>query len=196
MKTLLVALAAMVALFAAAPAHAKPQTAVFAGGCYWCMEHDMKAIPGVTAVMSGFTGGRTKNPTYAQVVTETTGHYEAVRVTYEDTKISYEQILQRYWRLIDPTDDDGQFCDRGSSYKAAIFVTPEQKAAAEASKEALIKSGRINGKVITQILPLGAFYATDRQDHINYSERSKLSYQMYRTGCGRDARLRQVWKAS
>lgn len=196
MKTFIAALGAIAALIIAAPAQAKPQTAVFAGGCYWCMEHDMKAIPGVTAVMSGFTGGTTKNPTYADVVTETTGHYEAVRITYEDTKISYEQILQRYWRLIDPTDNGGQFCDRGPSYKAAIFVTPEQKAAAEASKDALIKSGRIQGKVVTQILPLGPFYATDREDHINYSERSKIAYQMYRSGCGRDAKLKQVWKSS
>jgi peptide-methionine (S)-S-oxide reductase len=193
MRSLIFALAAAFAAMVT-PAFAATQTAVFAGGCYWCMEHDMKAIPGVTSVTSGFTGGKTKNPTYADVVTETTGHYEAVRITYDDTKVSYSGILTRYWRLIDPTDDGGQFCDRGPSYKAAIFVTPAQRADAEASKEALIKSGKINGKIVTQILPLGVFYRTDRKDHDNYAERSKLQYQLYRSGCGRDARLRQIWK--
>jgi peptide-methionine (S)-S-oxide reductase len=108
--------------------------------------------------------------------------------------VNYAGILTRYWRLIDPTDDGGQFCDRGPSYKAAIFVTPAQNADAEASKDALIKSGKINGKIVTQILPLGVFYATDRKDHIDYAEKSKLAYQMYRTGCGRDSRLREIWK--
>lgn len=193
MRFLIFAIAAAFSAMAA-PAFAATQTAVFAGGCYWCMEHDMKAIPGVTSVTSGFTGGTLKNPTYADVVTESTGHYEAVRITYDDTKVNYAGILTRYWRLIDPTDDGGQFCDRGPSYKAAIFVTPAQKADAEASKAALIKSGKINGKIVTQILPLGVFYPTDRKDHIDYAEKSKLAYQMYRSGCGRDARLRQIWK--
>lgn len=192
MRFLLAALAASFAFVA--PALAATKTAVFAGGCYWCMEHDMKAIPGVTSVTSGFTGGRTKNPTYADVITETTGHYEAVRITYDDTKVTYAGILTRYWRLIDPTDDGGQFCDRGESYRAAIFVTPEQRADAEASKQALIKSGRIGGDIVTQILRLGVFYPTDRKDHYDYAERSRIAYQLYRTGCGRDARLKQIWK--
>ncbi|MES1203649.1 MAG: peptide-methionine (S)-S-oxide reductase MsrA [Pseudomonadota bacterium] len=192
MRFLIFAIAALATM--AVPAFAATQTAVFAGGCYWCMEHDMKAIPGVTSVTSGFTGGTLRNPTYADVVTETTGHYEAVRITFDDAKVSYAGILTRYWRLIDPTDAHGQFCDRGPSYRAAIFVTPAQKAAAEASKEALIKSGKINGKIVTRILPLGVFYPTDREDHIDYAERSKFAYQIYRTGCGRDAKLKAIWK--
>ncbi|HWA21977.1 MAG TPA: peptide-methionine (S)-S-oxide reductase MsrA [Caulobacterales bacterium] len=192
MRFLFFAIAALAAT--AIPAFAATQTAVFAGGCYWCMEHDMKAIPGVISVTSGFTGGTLRNPTYADVVTETTGHYEAVRITYDDAKVTYAGILTRYWRLIDPTDARGQFCDRGPSYRAAIFVTPEQRAVAEASKEALIKSGKINGKIVTQILPLGVFYPTDREDHIDYAERNKFAYQMYRTGCGRDTRLKAIWK--
>jgi peptide-methionine (S)-S-oxide reductase len=127
---------------------AERQQAVFAGGCFWCMEHDMQGIPGVTKVESGYTGGWLKNPRYEDVVKETTGHYEAVRVTFDTDKISYEQLLARYWPLVDPTDDEGQFCDRGPSYRPAIFVTPTQKAAAEASKQKIVASGRVNGKVL------------------------------------------------
>src|SRR5262245_37927579 len=108
------------------PPPAKTAQAVLAGGCFWCMEHDMKAIPGVLKVESGYTGGKEKNPTYEQVSRHRTGHYEAVRVTYDPARVTYDQILTRFWKLIDPTDDAGQFCDEGPQYRSAIFVTPEQ----------------------------------------------------------------------
>lgn len=172
---------------------ARVEEAVFAGGCFWCMETDMGAIPGVVEVTSGYTGGTLPNPSYEDVLTERTGHYEAVRVRYDPSRITYRQLVDRYWRLTDPTDADGQFCDRGPSYRPAIFVTPEQRADAEASKAALVASGRVNGAVITPILPLGPFYEAEDY-HRDYARRNPLRYSAYRTGCGRDARLRQVWR--
>ena len=189
-------------LFACAPAEqsqaqtpppVRVEEAVFAGGCFWCMETDMKAVPGVIEVMSGYTGGALRNPSYEDVLTERTGHYEAVRVRYDPSRITYRQLLDRYWRLTDPTDAGGQFCDRGPSYRPAIFVTPGQRADAEASRAALIASGRVNGQVITPILPLGAFYEAEEY-HRDFARRNPLRYSAYRTGCGRDARLREVWR--
>jgi peptide-methionine (S)-S-oxide reductase len=187
-------LIALFALLLAPLAHAQEkQQAVFAGGCFWCMEHDMQGIPGVLSVESGYTGGKEKNPTYLQVARHQTGHYESVRVTFDPAKITYEQILSRYWPLIDPTDASGQFCDRGQSYAPAIFATPAQKAAAEASKQKVIDSGRVNGKVIVPILPLGDFWPAEEY-HRDYAKRNKADYDDYRAGCRRDQRLAQVWK--
>ena len=187
-------LLACLALLLAPLAHAQErQQAVFAGGCFWCMESDMGHIPGVISVESGYTGGKEKNPTYEQVARHLTGHYEAVRVTFDPKKITYEQLLGRYWPLIDPTDADGQFCDRGQSYAPAIFASPSQKAAAEASKKAVVASGRVNGKVIVPILPLGDFWPAEEY-HRNYAKRNKADYDAYRQGCRRDQRLAQVWK--
>lgn len=190
-KILLAAIAALFAL--AAPAMAKTQTAVLAGGCFWCMEHDMGAIPGVISVMSGYTGGASKNPTYEEVSSEKSGHYEAVRVTFDDEKISYAALLERYWRLIDPTDNRGQFCDRGPSYRSAIFASPEQLTAAQASKAALEKSGKLRGKVLTPVVPLQPFYNAEEY-HRDYAKRNAFQYNIYRSGCGRDARLKAIWK--
>lgn len=176
----------------AALAQEKAQ-AVFAGGCFWCMESDMGHIPGVISVESGYTGGKEKNPTYRQVAMHQTGHLEAVRVTYDPKKLTYEQLLSRYWPLVDPTDANGQFCDRGHNYMPAIFVTPEQKAAAEASKEKIIASGRVNGKVIVPILPLGEFWPAE-EFHRDYAKRNKADYDAYREGCQRDFILSKVWK--
>lgn len=165
------------------------ETAIFAGGCFWCMEHDMGAIPGVIDVMSGYTGGARRNPTYQNHE----GHFEAVRVRYDANRISYAQLLERYWPLTDPTDSGGQFCDRGHSYQPAIFVTPAQRPIAEASLRALRASGRVNGTIITPILPVSAF--TDAEAyHRDYARRNPGRYAAYRQGCGRDARLRQVWR--
>jgi peptide-methionine (S)-S-oxide reductase len=172
-----------------APPPAGLQEAVFAGGCFWCMEHDMGAIPGVVEVMSGYTGGRNANPTYENHP----GHYEAVRVRFDPSVITYAQLLERYWPLVDPTDDGGQFCDRGSSYRTAIFVTPAQRAEAEASKAAIIASGRVNGQVVTPILNLGRFTEAEEY-HRDYARRNPTRYAMYRAGCGRDRVLRQVWR--
>ncbi|MGE0740707.1 MAG: peptide-methionine (S)-S-oxide reductase MsrA [Hyphomonadaceae bacterium] len=182
---------------ATAQAQTRPQgemqEAVFAGGCFWCMEHDMGAIPGVTSVESGYTGGTLANPSYEDVLTERTGHYEAVRVRFDSSRISYRQLVDRYWRYTDPTDEGGQFCDRGPSYRPAIFVTPDQRADAEASKAAVIASGAVNGRVITQVLTLGPFYQAEEY-HRDYARRNRTRYAAYRAACGRDARLRQVWR--
>jgi peptide-methionine (S)-S-oxide reductase len=185
---------AFIALLLAPLAHAQErQQAVLAGGCFWCMEADMGYIPGVISVESGYTGGKEKNPTYMQVARHQTGHYEAVRVTFDPAKITYEQLLSRYWPLIDPTDASGQFCDRGQSYAPAIFAAPSQKAAADTSKQQVIASGRVNGKVIVPILPLGDFWPAEDY-HRDYAKRNKADYDAYRQGCRRDQRLAQVWK--
>jgi peptide-methionine (S)-S-oxide reductase len=177
----------------AAPARAAPtETAIFAGGCFWCMESDMKAIPGVVSVESGYTGGSLKNPHYQDVITEQTGHYESVRVKFDPASISYRQLLDRYWKLVDPTDSGGQFCDRGPSYRPAVFVNgPEQQKAAEESRAAAAKKLK-TGRMLTQILPATTFYPAE-EEHRDYAKRHSLSYEMYRTGCGRDARLAAVW---
>jgi peptide-methionine (S)-S-oxide reductase len=168
------------------------QTAVFAGGCFWCMESDMKSIPGVVAVMSGYTGGTVKNPSYQQVSSETTGHYESVKVTFDASKLSYQQLLARYWKLVDPTDDGGQFCDRGPSYKPAIFVNgPDQRRIAEGSRT--VAAGNLKtGTMKAQILDLGPFYPAEDY-HRDFATLHHDEYEIYRTGCGRDARLEQVW---
>jgi peptide-methionine (S)-S-oxide reductase len=172
-----------------APLPAAQQEAVFAGGCFWCMEHDMGALPGVVSVMSGYTGGRNANPTYENHP----GHFEAVRVRFDPNVITYRQLVDRYWQFTDPTDNSGQFCDRGSSYRPAIFVTPTQRADAEASKAAIIAGGHVNGTVITSVLDLGPF--TEAEDyHRDYARRNPAHYAAYRAGCGRDARLREVWR--
>ena len=171
---------------------AKLESAIFAGGCFWCMESDMKAIPGVVSVESGYTGGTLKNPTYQDVITEKTGHYESVRVKFDPAKITYRQLLDRYWKLVDPTDDGGQFCDRGPSYRPAVFVNgPAQQKAAEASRAAAAKNLK-TGRMLTQILPATTFYPAEEY-HRDFAKRHALQYEMYRTGCGRDARLAQVW---
>jgi peptide-methionine (S)-S-oxide reductase len=203
MTRLLALFALVLAACTAPPAQSQPaaraapkgavETAMFAGGCFWCAEHDFKAIPGVIAVESGYTGGHLANPTYEDVVTETTGHYESVRVRFDSGVITYRHLVDRYWRLIDPTDAGGQFCDRGPSYRAAIFVTPAQRADAEASKAALEASNRLTAPVVTQILPAQRFYPAERY-HQSYAEKNAIRYNVYRAGCGRDARLRQVWR--
>ncbi|MBL8558011.1 MAG: peptide-methionine (S)-S-oxide reductase MsrA [Hyphomonadaceae bacterium] len=193
-------LAVLVLAACSAPAQSQPkerpavtQEAVFAGGCFWCVEHDFKAIPGVVEVLSGYTGGHTANPTYEDVITETTGHYEAVRVTFDPARISYRQLVDRYWRLIDPTDSGGQFCDRGPSYRSAIFAAPSQRADAEASKAALVASNRLTAPVVTPVLPLARFYPAEEY-HRDYARKNAIRYNTYRAACGRDARLRQVWR--
>jgi peptide-methionine (S)-S-oxide reductase len=188
-------LIAVLALILSPTAFAKTEQAVFAGGCFWCMETDMQAVPGVIEVMSGYTGGALKNPTYQDVLTERTGHYEAVRVTYDSDKITYEQLLSKYWLLVDPTDAGGQFCDRGPSYRSAIFVMADQKEVADASKQKLDKSGKLRKPVVTQVLPLGDFWPAEDY-HRNFAKKNSESYHAYRTGCGREATLKNVWKAN
>ncbi len=177
------------ASFAAA---APLQSAVFSGGCFWCMEHDMKAIPGVVSVQSGYTGGRVDHPTYEQVSSETTGHYESVKVTFDPAKIDYGFLLYRYWKLVDPTDDGGQFCDRGPSYRPAIFVANDQQRKIALQSEADAQKRLKHGRIIVPVLPLKAFWPAEEY-HRDYADTHALEYQLYRAGCGRDATLRKVW---
>jgi len=180
-------------LLAAGPAltAARLQTAVFAGGCFWSMQHDMEHIPGVVSTEVGYSGGHTKNPTYQDVVTETTGHFESIKITYDPAKISYPQLLTRYFHTTDPTDDGGAFCDRGPSYRPAIFVAdPAQRKAAEQAKAQA--EAKLKQKVVTQILPLGPFYPAEGY-HQHYSDKNPGPYGVYREGCGKDRRIKALW---
>jgi peptide-methionine (S)-S-oxide reductase len=177
----------------ARPRPAHTETAVFAGGCFWSAESDIEHVPGVVEAVSGFTGGRVANPSYELVTTGATGHVEAVRVTYDPSRISYAALVRRFLRTIDPTDAGGQFCDRGPNYRTAIFVaSPAQRRAAEA---ALAEANRIlHGRVVTPVRAAAPFYPAEAY-HQDYARRNSLSYGLYRRGCGRDARLREVWGA-
>ena len=156
------------------------------------MESDMKAIPGVVSVQSGYTGGTVAYPRYEDVTTETTGHYESVQVTYDPSRLSYAALLARYWKLVDPTDDGGQFCDRGPSYRPAIWVdNAEQRKIAEASRDIAAKNLK-TGTMKEKILPLQRFWPAEEY-HRDYAARHHEQYELYRMGCGRDARLTQVW---
>jgi peptide-methionine (S)-S-oxide reductase len=173
------------------PRPARVESAVFAGGCFWSAERDIEQVPGVIEAVSGFSGGRVANPTYAQVTAGGTGHLEAVRVTYDPARISYGQLAARFLRTIDPTDAGGQFCDRGASYRTAIFVAnPAQRRAAEAARA---EANRIlDGRVVTPVLAAAPFYPAEAY-HQDYARRNAFSYGLYRRGCGKDARLRAVW---
>jgi peptide-methionine (S)-S-oxide reductase len=184
-------------------AQADQKTAVVAGGCFWCVEKDFESVPGVTSVVSGFAGGKTANPTYKQVTAGGTGHYEAVQITYDDSKVSYADLMTLFFRSVDPTDAGGQFCDRGDSYRTAIFVSgPAERAAAKAaSAEA---EQQLGTPIATKILPAGPFYAAEdyHQDYYKSSDiiitrfgpRTKASaYKLYREACGRDAQVQQLW---
>jgi peptide-methionine (S)-S-oxide reductase len=181
----------IVSILSAAPAFAQTAKATFAGGCFWCTESDLEKLPGVISVVSGYTGGHVRNPTYEQVSEGGTGHYESVEVTFDPRKISYEKLLDAFWHDVDPFDAEGQFCDKGSQYRGAIFVhDARQKAVAEASKAALEK--RFGRKIVTEILPAGPFY-TAEEYHQNYAKKNPLRYHFYRFNCGRDQRLQAVW---
>lgn len=166
------------------------QTAIFAGGCFWCTEADFEKVPGVVDAVSGYTGGRTRDPTYAEVTSGATGHYEAVRVTYDPSRVTYRQLVDLFWRTIDPTDAGGQFCDRGDSYSPAVFVQGEaQRREALASREA---AARRVQPFRTPVLNASTFWPAEAY-HQDYYKKNALRYRVYRTGCGRDARLRAVW---
>ncbi|MEQ8187101.1 MAG: peptide-methionine (S)-S-oxide reductase MsrA [Candidatus Eremiobacterota bacterium] len=170
------------------------EKATFAGGCFWCLEGPFEELDGVTEVVSGYTGGKTKNPSYEEVCTGTTGHYEAVQITYDPSKINYEQLLHVFWRQIDPADSSGQFADRGSQYKTAIFYhSEEQKKKAEKSKEELDSSGIYNKPVVTEILQIAEFYKAEDY-HQDYYKKCPVRYKTYRYGSGRDIYLESIWK--
>lgn len=168
-------------------------TAIFAGGCFWCEEAAFEPVEGVTAVISGYTGGRLANPTYEQVSAGGTGHYEAVQVVYDPRQVSYDRLLDVFWHNVDPLDAGGQFCDRGDQYRSAIFYeNEEQKRLAEQSKADLDASHRLDKPVVTTIVAAGPFYPAEDY-HQDYYKKNPLRYRFYRTSCGRDHRLAQVW---
>ena len=178
---------------APAPPPGKVARAAFAGGCFWCMEASLEKVPGVVSVVSGYAGGQVKNPTYEQVGSGTTGHAESVQVFYDPSKLSYAQLVEIFWRNVDPTDGGGQFCDRGNEYRSEIFYENDaQKRVAEESKRTLEASGRLKKPIVTRIAPLDAFYPAE-DDHQDFYKKNPLRYTTYRAGCGRDRRLAQLW---
>lgn len=194
---------ALLTVFLFVPGFVQAETAVVAGGCFWCVEADFESVQGVSGVVSGYTGGTTKNPTYKEVGNGGTGHYEAAKITYNPASVSYAKLLEMFFRSVDPTDAGGQFCDRGDSYRTAIFVSgPEQRAVAEAAKAAA--EAALGQKIVTPILDAARFY--DAEDyHQNYYKGDSIvvtrrgpkvqseAYKFYRNACGRDARLKQLW---
>jgi peptide-methionine (S)-S-oxide reductase len=167
--------------------------AVFAGGCFWCVESDFDKVPGVLSTTSGYTGGKLANPSYEQVSSKSTGHAEAVEIVFDPAKVSYEQLLEHYWLTIDPTTKDRQFCDVGTPYRTAIFAQDAaQLKAAQASLAALEKSKPFKEPIVTQVLMAGPFYAAEEY-HQDYYKKNPLRYQYYRHSCGRDARLKELW---
>ena len=169
------------------------ETAIFAGGCFWCVESDFDKVPGVLKTISGYTGGHTKNPTYKQVTYKNTGHYEAVKVTYDPKQVSYKQLVHIFWRTVDPTDKGGQFCDRGSSYRTAIFPLNEtQFRIAAQSKQQEQAKGKLKGRIVTPIIKAKMFYEAEGY-HQNYYKLNPVRYKYYRYSCGRDKRVKALW---
>lgn len=185
-----------------APIAALAETAIFAGGCFWCTESDFESVPGVSDVVSGFTGGTTKNPTYDDVKAGGTGHYEAVKVTFNPAKVSYEKLVELFFRSVDPTDAGGQFCDRGDSYRTAIFATAAQKPVADKAKAAA--QAVLGQTIVTPIRGAGPFFPADDY-HQNYyrqtdyvltragPKQKRNAYKFYRNACGRDQRTKALW---
>ena len=175
------------------PASATTARAIFAGGCFWCVESDFDKLPGVLSTTSGYTGGKLANPTYEQVSSKGTGHAEAVEVVFDPARVSYEQLLSHFWHTIDPTTVNRQFCDVGSPYRTAIFpVDAQQLALAKASKAALAQSKPFKEAIVTEITPASTFYPAESY-HQDYYKKNPIRYQYYRSSCGRDARLQQLW---
>lgn len=170
------------------------ELATFAGGCFWCMVEPFDTRPGIVEVVSGYTGGDVPNPTYEQVCTNTTGHLEAVQITFDPTKMSYEELVNTFWQQIDPTDPGGQFNDRGESYQTAIFYhNEEQKTIAESSKRQLDESGKFNKPVVTEIRPAKDFYVAE-EGHQDYYKKQSFHYRLYKKGSGREDFINDTWK--
>lgn len=192
MRSLTLAVVAWALLIPAAVGESR--TAIFAGGCFWCMEKPFDELPGVASTTAGYIGGALENPSYRQVVAGKTGHAEAVQVVYDDNQVTYEQLLAVFWRNIDPLDGGGQFCDRGSQYRSAIFYqNAAEQALAEASRDAIAAS--LGQPVATKLEAASTFYPAEAY-HQDYYQRNPLRYRYYRHGCGRDKRLAEVWGAA
>jgi len=175
------------------PESAGRALATFAGGCFWCMQSVFDGVPGVIKTTAGYTGGRTRNPTYEEVSEGNTGHAESVEVVYDPATITYEKLLDLFWHNIDPVTPDAQFCDHGTQYRTAIFYHDEtQHRLAEASKKMVEASKKRPGPIVTQIVPAGEFWPAEDY-HQGYHEKNPLRYNAYRWGCGRDASLKEVW---
>jgi len=198
-------LVALSLLSTASAVQAAQETAILAGGCFWCVESDFEAVKGVSDVVTGYIGGSAETATYKRISKGGTGHYEAAKITFDSSVISYEQILDIFWRSVDATDAGGQFCDRGPSYRTAIFpLTNTQRAAAEKSKAALDASGRLPKPIVTEIQNAGSFYLAEEY-HQDYYKKTDLvitrfgpiskakAYKKYRNACGRDQRVKQLW---
>lgn len=167
--------------------------ATFAGGCFWCMEHPFDELDGVTATISGYMGGHKENPTYQDVSAGSTGHAEVIRIEYDPKKVSYEKLLEVFWRNINPADDGGQFVDRGSQYRSAIFYhNSSQKKLAEKSREELANSGPFESPIVTEITKAGTFYPAE-DNHQDYYRKNPIRYKFYRYNSGRDQFLKKVW---
>jgi peptide-methionine (S)-S-oxide reductase len=186
---------AVMAVDSRAPHDPGPGQAVatFAGGCFWCMEPPFDELEGVVATISGYTGGTVPNPGYEEVSAGGTGHAEVVRIVYDPAHVSYARLLEVFWHNIDPVTANRQFCDGGEQYRSAIFVHDEAQArAAEASRDALEKSGRLAGRIVTEIVTASAFYPAEEY-HQDYYRKNPVRYKFYRFNCGRDERLRELW---
>ena len=169
------------------------QSAIFAGGCFWCMEPPFDELDGVLSTVSGYSGGSQKDPNYEQVSSGRTGHAEVIRIAYDPSKVSYEKLLEVFWHNIDPFDRNGQFCDKGNQYRSAIFYeSEEQKLAAEKSKKNIEK--RLSKAVVTEVTKAGEFYPAEEY-HQDYYKKNSIRYKYYRYRCGRDKRLKEVWGA-
>ena len=196
LRKTLIAACLLAAAVGGASAQDKTAKAIFAGGCFWCMEPPFDKTDGVVSTTSGYTGGSKAGATYEEVSAGATGHKEAVRVVYDPQKVSYAKLLDVFWRNVDPVDARGQFCDKGDQYKAAIFVADdEQRRLAEESKAALERSGRFRQPITVTIQPTGPFWAAEEY-HQDYYLKNPAQYKFYRWNCGRDARLEAVWGTS
>jgi peptide-methionine (S)-S-oxide reductase len=179
--------------FAQTSAATTTAKATFAGGCFWCVESDFDKVDGVISTTSGYIGGKTANPTYEEVSKNASGHYEAVEIVFDPKKVSYEKLVEYFWRTIDPTDNAGQFCDKGASYRTAIFAhDAAQLKAAQSSREALEKTKPFKAPIVTEIVSAATFYPAETY-HQDYYTKNPVRYKYYRTSCGRDARVKQLW---
>jgi peptide-methionine (S)-S-oxide reductase len=199
----MIVLSLFISLASALAVTAETRVATFAGGCFWCVESDFESVEGVIEAVSGYTGGRTKDPTYKQVSKGNTGHYEAVQITYDDAIVSYDRLLHLFFRSIDPLDAGGQFCDRGQSYATAVFFDGPQEE--RLAKRAKADAGRVlKRRIATELLPAGEFYEAEDYHQDYYKGENRVltrfgwikqadAYKRYRKGCGRDARVARIW---
>ena len=187
---------ALLLLGAVAVGAAETAKATFAGGCFWCMQPAYDAVPGVVSTTVGYTGGHTKDPSYHEVGSGSTGHAESIQVVFDPAKVSYEKLLDVFWHNVDPTDASGQFCDKGNQYRSAIFYHDDaQKRLAEESKKNVAKSLKVPGPIATEIVAASTFYPAEDY-HQMYYKKNPIRYHFYRRGCGRDNRLEEVWGAA